>query len=221
LSRLGWRVHGAVVASTQADFSRVFASYAWVLGGVFVLALLTMAVLLVRFRSGSDAGGKPPPATGNRLVEGGAIIVLALLATFLVARTFTVEGGEDSLAATPAVRVSVIAYQWGWEFDYPGTPIRIVGETGRVPTLVLPAGRTVQVSLSTRDVIHSFWVPALRYKRDAIPGVVGRFDIVVQPGEHRGTCSLFCGLHHAEMRFRVRGVDGATWTAFLKQRGSQ
>jgi heme/copper-type cytochrome/quinol oxidase subunit 2 len=55
--------------------------------------------------------------------------VFAVVATFLIARIFSVENGEDSLAAAPAVRVSVIAYQWGWEFDYPGTPIRIVGET--------------------------------------------------------------------------------------------
>jgi len=119
------------------------------------------------------------------------------------------------------VRVNAVAYQWGWEFDYPGTPIRIVGETGHVPTLVLPAGRIVQVSLSTRDVIHSFWVPALRYKRDAIPKVLGRFDIVVPPGEHPGGCALFCGLHHAEMRFEVRGVGAAAWAAFLERGGPQ
>jgi cytochrome c oxidase subunit 2 len=207
-----------VAASSQEDFSRALTSYVWVLGGLFAAAMITIAVVLLRFRAGSRRT-TGPPRLESRLVEGGAIFVFAVVATFLIARTFSVENGEDSLAAAPAVRVSVIAYQWGWEFDYPGTPIRIVGETGHVPTLVLPAGRTVQVSLTTRDVIHSLWAPALRYKRDAIPGVVGRFDIVVNPGEHRGTCSVFCGLHHAEMLFNVRGVDAAAWKAFLNQRG--
>jgi heme/copper-type cytochrome/quinol oxidase subunit 2 len=51
--------------------------------------------------------------------------------------------------------------------------------------------------------------------------VVGRFDVVVPPGYHPGSCSLFCGLHHAEMRFAVRGVDAAAWAAFLKRGGSR
>ena len=209
-----------MAASTQDDFARAFASYVWVLGGLFGAAVLTIAVILVRFRAGSGSTPGQSPRGASRIVEAGSIVAFAVVATFLVARTFSVEGSEDSLAATPSVRVDAIAYQWGWEFDYPGTAIRIVGETGHAPTLVLPAGRTVQVSLRTRDVIHSFWVPVLRYKRDAIPGVVGRFDIVVPRGEHPGSCSLFCGLHHAEMRFDVRGVSAAQWAAFLERDGA-
>jgi cytochrome c oxidase subunit 2 len=209
-----------VVGSTQADFSSALTSYAWVLGILFALAVVAIGVLLVRFRAGAGQPAASPARTTNRLVEGGAVLAFAIVAAVLVTRTFIVEDSEDSLAATPTVRVTVIAYQWGWEFEYPGTAIRIVGEAGRVPTLVLPAGRTVQVSLTTRDVIHSFWVPALRYKRDAIPGVIGRFDVVVPPGTHRGSCSLFCGLHHAEMLFDVRGVSAAGWSAFLKRDGT-
>jgi cytochrome c oxidase subunit 2 len=210
-----------VAGSTQADFSRVLAFYAWVLGSLFAAAVLALAVLLVRFRAGASRVAGSPPRSGSRFLEAGAILVFAATAAFLVARTFTVEGSEDSLAATPSVRVDAIAYRWSWEFLYPGTAIRIVGENGRIPTLVLPAGRTVQVSLSSRDVIHSFWVPALRYKRDAIPGVSGSFDIVVPRGLHRGSCALFCGLRHAEMRFNVRGVDADAWAAFLKRDGSR
>jgi cytochrome c oxidase subunit II len=173
-----------VSTSTQGDFSRVFTSYAWVLGVVFALALGAIAYVVLHFRSGRRS--ETSAVTGNRLAEGAAI-----------------------------------AYQWGWEFDYPGTAIRVVGENGAPPVLVLPAGRTVQVSLRTRDVIHSFWVPALRYKRDAMPGVAGRFDIVVPLGDHPGSCALFCGLHHAEMRFSVRGVGATAWASFLERGGPQ
>jgi cytochrome c oxidase subunit 2 len=208
-----------VSTSTQGDFSRVFTSYAWVLGVVFALALGAIAYVVLHFRSGRRS--ETSAVTGNRLAEGAAIACFALIAAFLIARTFSVEGGEDSLAAAPSVRVEAIAYQWGWEFDYPGTAIRVVGENGAPPVLVLPAGRTVQVSLRTRDVIHSFWVPALRYKRDAMPGVAGRFDIVVPLGDHPGSCALFCGLHHAEMRFSVRGVGATAWASFLERGGPQ
>jgi cytochrome c oxidase subunit 2 len=207
-----------VHASTQDDFSRVLTSYAWVLGCLFALVLLAVAALLVRYRSGS--GGDVSRVSESRLAEGGAVLAFALIAAFLIARTFSIEDGEDSLAAGPAVRADVVGFQWGWQFGYPGTRIRITGQNGKVPTLVVPAGKTVEVSLRTRDVIHSFWVPALRYKRDAIPGVTGRFDVRVPLGYHRGSCSLFCGLHHSEMRFDVRGVDAATWARFLKRGGS-
>jgi cytochrome c oxidase subunit II len=208
-----------VFASTQDDFSRAFSSYAWVLGSLFVIALSTIAALLVRYRERGE--GEVSRVTENRLVESGAVLVFALVAAFLIARTFSIEDGEDSLAAGPAVRVEAIAYQWGWEFDYPGTAIRIIGQNGKPPTLVVPAGKTVQVSLRTRDVLHSFWVPALRYKRDAIPGVTGRFDVTVPLGYHAGSCALFCGLHHAEMRFAVRGVDATAWASFLARGRSQ
>jgi heme/copper-type cytochrome/quinol oxidase subunit 2 len=60
----------------------------------------------------------------------------------------------------------------------------------------------------------------MRYKHDAIPGVTGRFDVNVPLGYHTGGCAFFCGLHHAEMRFAVRGVDATAWASFLKQSGA-
>jgi cytochrome c oxidase subunit 2 len=203
-----------IAASTQDDFSRVFGVYLWVAGGLFACFAVVIATLLLRFSSRRP--GSASRVVQHRAAEAGAVVVLALVAAILLVRTFTAEGTEDSLAASPAVRVDVIAYQWGWEFDYPGTSVRIAGQSGAVPTLVLPANRTVQVSLRTRDVLHSFWVPALRYKRDAFPGFANRFDVSVPPGLHRGTCALFCGLHHAEMRFDVRGVSTEAWASFLK-----
>jgi cytochrome c oxidase subunit 2 len=208
-----------VAASTQHDFSRAFEAYAWVLGGWFAFTIVLIAIVLIRYRAGRP--GKPSAPAAGHLLEAAAVLALAITATYLIAETFTVANQEDSLAATSAVRVDVIAYQWGWEFDYPGTQIRVVGESGAAPTLVLPAGRVVQVSLRSRDVIHSFWVPRLRFKRDAIPGLVGRFDVTVPLGDHPGACSLFCGLQHAEMLFTLRGVDAAGWRAFLARGGSQ
>jgi cytochrome c oxidase subunit 2 len=80
---------------------------------------------------------------------------------------------------------------------------------------VLPAGKTVEVRLRSRDVLHSFWVPDLRFKRDAYPDQASRFDVVVPLGRHEGACALFCGLHHSEMRFDVRGVGPRAWARFI------
>jgi cytochrome c oxidase subunit 2 len=204
---------------TQDSFANLLGSYAWVLGALFAAVVLLIAVLLIRYRAGRATA--PSPRAGSRLVEGAAVAIFALIAVYLVARTFSVEGREDSLAATSTtVRVDAIAFQWGWEFDYPGTSVRVVGRSGSPPTLVLPAGRTVEVTLQSRDVLHSFWVPVLRYKRVAFPGQSSRFDVVVPLGDHPGSCALFCGVHHAEMRFDVRGVGAQAWKSFIAGGGT-
>jgi cytochrome c oxidase subunit 2 len=199
-------------ASTQADFAGLLTSYLWVCGVLFALVVVLVALLLVRSRAGRPA---PPSRTASHRASMIGLIALVAIAAFLITRTFSVEGREDSLAASTAARVDAIAFQWGWEFDYAGTSIRVIGLPGRTPTLVLPAGKPVEIRLRSRDVLHSFWVPALRFKRDAFPDQATRFDIEVPLGLRRGACALFCGLHHAEMRFWVRGVDDAHWASFL------
>jgi heme/copper-type cytochrome/quinol oxidase subunit 2 len=101
-----------VSASTQADFSRDFSAYAWMLGVLFAFTVLAIAAMLVRFRSGRES--EASTVTGSRVAEGGAVLAFALIAALLIARTFSIENGGDSLAAGPAVRVDVVAYQWGW-----------------------------------------------------------------------------------------------------------
>ena len=161
-------------ASTQADFAGLSHSYLWVCGVLFALVVVLVALLLARSRAGRPA---PPSRTASHRASVIGLIALVAIAAFLITRTFSVEGREDSLAASTAARVDAIAFQWGWEFDYAGTSIRVIGLPGRTPTLVLPAGKPVEIRLRSRDVLHSFWVPALRFKRDAFPDQATRFDI--------------------------------------------
>lgn len=109
------------------------------------------------------------------------------------------------------LEVRVIAHQWWWEIDYPNEGFITANE------LHVPVGETVIVQLQSADVVHSFWVPSLSPKMDAIPG---RTQTVwfqaLQPDIYGGNCSEFCGIAHAWMRFRVYAQSPADYQAWVK-----
>src|SRR4029078_10982882 len=82
--------------------------------------------------------------------------------------------------------------------------------------MVIPAGKPVQLSITSRDVIHSFWIPRLNGKRDAVPGRVQPLRMEAdEPGEYWGQCTEFCGLSHANMRMRVVALSPADFQTWL------
>jgi cytochrome c oxidase subunit 2 len=110
------------------------------------------------------------------------------------------------------LRITVIGHQWWWEFQYPD--LGIVTATD----LHLPAGRTVSLEIVAADVIHSFWVPQLGGKRDAIPGSTTRIVLTADtPGEYYGQCAEFCGASHANMRHLAVVDTPEAFTAWVAQ----
>lgn len=96
------------------------------------------------------------------------------------------------------MKVEVTGYQFWWDFHYPELGLRNSNE------LVLPAGVPVELEITSKDVIHSFWVPGLAGKRDAIPGQTTRISFEPkEPGLYYGFCAELCGASHARMLFRV------------------
>ena len=118
------------------------------------------------------------------------LLPLICYALFAGERLLPLPGG-----APP--RIDAEARQWAWTFRYP--------EQGGVTTknvLHLPAGKPVDMVVTSRDVIHAFWVPRLAGKIDAVPGRTNRLRIQVDaPGRYEGLCNEFCGSGHADMRF--------------------
>src|SRR5690348_5791386 len=83
--------------------------------------------------------------------------------------------------------------------------------------MVLPINERVRIRLHAQDVIHSFYVPAFFYKKDAVPGRINEFDVTIEkPGTYGGQCAEFCGLSHADMYFTVRAVERAEYDAWLQ-----
>ena len=145
---------------------------------------------------------------------GGTAMVLLLFLIF----DFTVG---RALAEHPrrALTIELVGHQWWWEVHYVDPdPSKIVVDANE---LHIPAGEPVQVKLSSRDVIHSFWVPNLIGKRDLIPGYTSSIFLDAdRPGVYRAQCAEFCGEQHAKMALVVvvhHPADFASWLAAQRQ----
>ncbi|MDO8107965.1 cytochrome c oxidase subunit II [Isoptericola sp. b441] len=130
---------------------------------------------------------------------------------------------------TPDVTIEVIGKRWSWDFNYldsgvweSGTQIDDPGTVKlgdpRLPTLYLPLGKRVEFKLESRDVIHSFWVPAFLYKEDLIPGRTNTFQIVPErKGMYLGKCAELCGEYHSGMLFQVDVVSPEEYQAQMER----
>ncbi|GGB92993.1 cytochrome c oxidase subunit II [Cellulomonas carbonis] len=125
---------------------------------------------------------------------------------------------EDVTTEEPDVVVEVYAKQWSWDFNYldddvwdSGVHVEDIGAEGNpetLPTLYLPVDQRVEFHLRSRDVIHSFWVPAFLYKKDMFPQSERTFQVVpTREGVYAGKCAEFCGEHHSGMLFNVAVVS--------------
>ena len=171
----------------------------WVLfigGGAIFLAVMALALYAVLARP------ERFPGTSAWVIGGGILFPIVTLTAlqiyeFAVARRLVAPGGEGAL------RIEVEGRMWWWEVRYPG----LGGEAGGIRAaneIVIPTGRPVEVSVTSGDVIHNFWVPSLAGKIDMIPGHTNRLSLIAEtPGVYRGQCAEYCGAQHAWMAFDV------------------
>lgn len=189
--------------STLTPAGPIAQDMAWLwwalLTGAGALTGLVLGLLVLSF-------GPPRPVREARWTFGlGVWFPLGVLTLTLGAAMVV---GERILPHGPALEVRAHARQWSWTFTHPGPdgPVQSEG------VLHIPAGRPVDVLITSQDVIHSFWVPQLGGKMDAIPGRQNRLRIeATRPGTYEGLCAEFCGLEHASMRFEVIAHDAANW----------
>ena len=162
-----------------------------------VVAGLIFLAARRRRASDDEGGGRRLPLGENAFIWIGGIIVPT--AILLVIAVVTVSSTADlTRAEEDPLRIEVEGFKWWWEVRYPGADVVTANEVH------VPAGRPVEIELTTADVIHSFWVPELAGKVDLIPGQTNVIRLTAdQPGEYRGQCAEFCGLQHARMAFLV------------------
>jgi cytochrome c oxidase subunit 2 len=203
------------LAATRSDFSDVQAVYLPIAGIVLVVVFAAFAFAVVRYRAGD--GRAPKPTREHNVLEAAIALGLAAIVAVLVTVTFRADAREAKVTGRPQFRVEAVAFKWGWQFTYPGLP-GVVDRTTRTapPVLHVPANAEVAVRLSTRDTTHAFWIPELRYKRDAWPGVAQTFALTFPEGQHvSGRCAQYCGLRHADMVFTVQALGRAAFAQWL------
>lgn len=189
-------------SDTRAEFTSLFSLYEWVMIATTVVVFAAVLFAAVHYRR--RPGRRPSARSEANVVELVYALILVGVVALLVTRTFTTENRVDAVASGVRQRVEVTAFKWGWRFTYPGSGVTVVGDNRRNPTLHLPVGEPVVFTERSQDVVHSFWVPALRFKRDAWPDDTVEFELTVdRPGVYAGRCAEFCGLHHSDMNFVV------------------
>jgi cytochrome c oxidase subunit 2 len=181
---------------------------------VFVLVEVGVLYLVFRFRRRRDDDDLPAQTHGNTKLEIGWTVlpaaILGVVALGTVSTLFNIENREND-----GVTVEVVGHQWWWGFNYDTNGD---GETDITTAndLVIPAGQDVELAITSDDVIHSFWIPALNGKKDAVPGRTSPLMLNAdEPGTYVGQCTEFCGLSHAYMRQRVIALPEDEFEAWL------
>jgi cytochrome c oxidase subunit 2 len=203
------------IADSRSRFADLFSVYELVTIVVAAIVFGLVLFAVVRYRRRGD---EYPRVRDKRTVtESIYALILVAIAITLVTLTFRTEDKTDAVASSGGIRVNIVAFQWQWQFTYPGSGKRVLGTTKRVPTLVLPVDTVVRFDGVSRDVIHSFWVPAARFKRDEFPKRHTRFDLTFdRVGTYIGRCAEFCGLRHTNMDFFVRVVPRAAFERWVQ-----
>ena len=173
---------------------------------VVVESALVLTVLRFRARPGAP---QPRPVHGHPGLEVAWTIAPALILVAIAVPTVSTIFRTQAPAPHGALQVRVVAHQWWWEFRYPQSGAVTANE------LHVPVGRTVDLSLESADVIHSFWVPAIGGKRDVIPSHVNHIWFTPAAlGEFPGQCAELCGVSHANMRMKLvveKPADFSRW----------
>lgn len=200
-------VHGPGAAAILGLGRPIFA----VCAVIYIIVVATMIWSIARKRRDTDQA----PESSRRITR---IVAAATVFTTLTITGFTIVSvasghGLGSPSGPGAITVDVIGHQWWWEFQYRDvTPSDWVTSPNE---LHIPVGVRVTLNVSSRDVIHSFWIPNLHGKRDLIPGITTTTWIQADtPGMYRGQCAEFCGYQHAHMALLVITepmADFLTW----------
>ena len=183
----------------------------WIDTGIFVLVVILLAWAVWRYReSKSPAGEIPEQVHGNSTLEVLWTIVPAVILIFIAVPTWSGIFRNATMPKGEALKVQVTGHQWWWEFKYADSGLLTANE------LHVPVGRTVELTVTSADVIHSFWVPRLAGKMDAFPEKENLIWFTPEKeGVYYGQCAEFCSTSHANMRFRVIVDSEANFKAWV------
>lgn len=227
-ARLAWEAH-------------MVALWVCVVIGFLVFAAMAYAIFAFRKSKGAVAATFSHNTTAEVLWTVIPVIILVVMA---IPATSKLIAMYDTRNAEMTVKVT--GYQWMWEYDYLGQDVRFFSrldresdrlrQSGQRPDpvthphyllevdnrLVLPVDTKVRFVITSDDVIHSWWVPALGWKQDAIPGIINEgWTLIEKPGIYRGQCAELCGKDHGFMPIVVEALPKAEFAAWLAQRKAE
>ncbi|WP_328587567.1 cytochrome c oxidase subunit II [Serinibacter arcticus] len=198
--------------------------------GVLVWGLLLWCVVVYRRRKGDNQ--LPVQLRYHVPLELMYTFVPIVMVGVLFAYTSRSMGEILDTSAEPDVEIEVVGKRWSWDFNYTdsdvhysGVQAELTGELGvpdTLPTLYLPQGQNVEISLRSRDVNHAFWIPGFLMKMDMITGRTNSFQLVPEKlGVYEGKCAELCGEYHASMLFNVEVVTPEVYEEKMAELAAQ
>ena len=188
--------------------------------GMFAFATLVLVVVSAIWiyalaRKPRETSEKEALAINRRWVIGGGIVLPSL--SIIVLLIFGIPTGRSMMPlpveGEQPLKVEVTGHQWWWEVHYPDSGVTTANQ------LIIPAGRLVDVHVTSADVIHSFWIPRLGGKMDMVPGRTNVIRIEAgHAGIFHGQCSEFCGLQHTHMKLHVEAQPAEQFSAWIAAR---
>ncbi|WP_438872397.1 aa3-type cytochrome oxidase subunit II [Paractinoplanes maris] len=217
----GWPGKGITLQAHKMYDLWIASVIAALIVGVFVWGLIFWCV--IRYRKRGDE--LPVQTRFNMPMEVLYTVTPVLIVAVLFYYTAIVQTDVDKLSKNPDQVVEVVAFKWNWQFNYrdgigaeANTVASTVGSSDVIPILVLPTGQKIRFEETSKDVIHSFWVPEMLFKRDVFPGNVRNvFEVTLdKEGRYVGRCAELCGTYHAFMQFELVTVTPERFDTFLQ-----
>lgn len=213
----------------------------WICVGIGVLVFAAMGIAMFKFRKSRGAVPDVNFTHSTRLEVLWTVIPIVLLVAMAFPATSKLIQMYDIRESQMTVKVT--GYQWMWKYDYLGQDVSVTSrlkresdemrQSGGVPTmeshpdyllevdneLVVPTNTKIRFVVTADDVIHSWWVPALGWKQDAIPGLINEaWTRIDRPGVYRGQCAELCGKDHGYMPIVVRAVPPEEFRQWIAAR---
>jgi cytochrome c oxidase subunit 2 len=216
----GWPSQGISLQSHRMYDLWISAVIAALCVGFFVWGLIFWCV--IRYRKRGDE--LPVQTRFNMPMEVLYTVTPVLVVCVLFFYTAIVQTDVQKLKRNPDQVVEVVAFKWNWQFNYRDgvgpqahTVASTLGSSDVVPLLVLPTGKRIRIEETSRDVVHSFWVPELLFKRDVFPGSIrNQFEVTLdREGRYVGRCAELCGTYHAFMQFELVVVSPQRFDQYL------
>lgn len=225
------------VTSTSQNAYEAHMLVLWICVGISVIVFGAMAYAIFAFRKSKGAVAAKWSHNLNAEIAWTVIpvILLVIMAWPATIKLVAMYDTRDS-----AMTVKVTGYQWMWKYDYLGEDVSItsrldresdrIRQSGQRPDmaanpyylldvdneLVVPVDTKIRFVITADDVIHSWWVPALGWKQDAVPGIVNEaWTEIREPGVYRGQCAELCGKDHGFMPIVVRALPIAEYEQWL------
>jgi cytochrome c oxidase subunit II len=202
----------------RSIFGHAFGIETLVAAAVFTAVCLVILAAMAASRHRRRTGKPASQREENTKLEAAYALAVAAVAAFIVYLSFSTTSDEQAKAQADATRIDITAFQWCWQFSYPDGARTVTGtcSAGERPTMVVPVDTPITVRIRSEDVIHSWWVPQLRYKLDAFPDhtntVTFRMD---HTGRWPGRCAEFCGHGHVTMDFYLQAVSSQRYKQWL------